>query len=60
MLGIPTSARGNYGHRRGVLCPSGVRSGLLRAVVNTPIRSGGPPLGGLRSGQAQVVVNCEL
>ena len=27
------------GHPRGVLCPSGVRPGLLRAVVKTPIRS---------------------
>ena len=27
------------GHPRGVLCPSGVGPGLLRAVVNTPIRS---------------------
>ena len=26
------------GHPRGVLCPSGVGPGLLRAVVNDPIR----------------------
>ena len=31
---------GPAGHPRGVLCPSGVGPGLLRAVVNTPIRSG--------------------
>ena len=33
------AASGPTGHPRGVLCPSGVRPGLLRAVVKTPIRS---------------------
>ena len=33
------AASGPAGHPRGVLCPSGVRPGLLRAVVKTPIRS---------------------
>ena len=33
------AASGPGGHPRGVLCPSGVRPGLLRAVVKTPIRS---------------------
>ena len=33
------AASGPARHPRGVLCPSGVRPGLLRAVVKTPIRS---------------------
>ena len=33
------AASGPACHPRGVLCPSGMRPGLLRAVVKTPIRS---------------------
>ena len=39
---VPGSAIDSAGHPRGVLCPSGVGPGLLRAVVKTPIRRSDP------------------
>ena len=39
MCVVGSAALRTAGHPRGVLCPSGVRPGLLRAVVKTPIRS---------------------
>ena len=39
------AASGPAGLPRGVLCPSGVRPDLLRAVVKTPIRSERTPDG---------------